>query len=223
MQPVTVNITSDFICPWCWIGHHHLRSAIEQAGLDESSLNISYAPFELNPTMPKDGLDRKTYRSKKFGSWSRSLAMDAQVTEAGRHSGVDFRYENVLITPNTRLAHRVMSFAQRIDGSQAKTETLFESLFAAYFSKGHDIGKQDVLLRLAEQAGLDKEALAAYLDAGSGTADVEAAEIQAQLHGIFSVPDIQINGGRISGAQPAKYIAELLKAAAAGTTAVAQA
>ena len=112
MKPVEVVVTSDFICPWCWIGHRNLKDGIAKAGLSADSVQVRFAPFELNPNMPREGQNRQTYRTGKFGSWARSQAMDAEVTMAGQRVGAEFNYDRVLVTPNTRLAHRLMFWAQ---------------------------------------------------------------------------------------------------------------
>src|SRR5476651_1298594 len=110
MRPINIEIVHDFICPWCWIGGEHLKQAIAQANLAVAP-TIEYIPYELNPRMPREGVDRKLYRSAKFGSWARSQAMDAEVTLAGKRAGLLFDYDKVAITPNTRLAHRLLFYA----------------------------------------------------------------------------------------------------------------
>ena len=195
MKPLAIQITYDFICPWCWIGHRHLKIALAQAGADTAAA-VQYLPYELNPYMPKEGADRKAYRSAKFGSWARSQAMDADVTQAGKSAGVEFHYDRVSITPNTRQAHRLMFFAAS-KGDASGTEALFEAIFHAYFSEGLDIGKADVLVELASQAGFD------------------AAELQAQVDGVRSVPTLRVGGTPISGAQPPAVFAQALRQAMA--------
>ncbi len=213
MNPVEIQVTYDFICPWCWIGHEQLKAAVGSAELDVAP-TVRYVPYELNPTMPKDGANRKVYRSAKFGSWARSQAMDADVTLAGRRAGIEFNYDRVEVTPNTRLAHRLMFFAEG-KGDGGKTEALFEFIFSAYFSEGQDIGKADVLVALAAKAGFDVDEVRSFLAATVGERDVVAAELQAQLDGVRSVPTIRIGGTPISGAQPATVLAEVLKQTAA--------
>jgi predicted DsbA family dithiol-disulfide isomerase len=161
MKPVDIEITYDFICPWCWIGHRNLKNALGREAEDVSA-KLSYVPFELNPTMPRTGLDRREYRTAKFGSWSRSQAMDADVAGAGRKVGLEFNYDRIEVTPNTRRAHRLMAFAHRI-GDERKTEALFESIFAAYFSRGENIGAPDVLVPLAEAIGFDAQQVRDFL------------------------------------------------------------
>ena len=102
MNPLDIQVTYDFICPWCWIGHAHLKAALREANLAVAPA-IKYLPYELNPTMPKDGIDRKAYRSAKFGSWARSQAMDADVTLAGKRAGVEFNYDRVASRPTRGL------------------------------------------------------------------------------------------------------------------------
>ncbi|MBV8036387.1 DsbA family oxidoreductase [Roseateles sp.] len=212
MKPVEIQVTYDFICPWCWIGHEHLKAALKKTALTTAP-TIKYVPYELNPNMPKDGSNRKVYRSAKFGSWARSQAMDADVTVAGKRAGVEFNYDRVEMTPNTRLAHRMMFFAEG-RGDARKTETLFEAVFFAYFSEGQDIGKADVLVALAAKAGFDAEEVRAFLASNAGEREVVAAELQAQVDGVRSVPTLRIAGTPISGAQPADVLAEVLRQAA---------
>lgn len=213
MKPVKIQITYDFICPWCWIGHQHLNAALEQAQLDAVP-TIRYLPYELNPGMPKDGADRKAYRSAKFGSWARSQAMDADVALAGRRAGVEFHYDRVAVTPNTRLAHRLMFFAEG-KGDASRTAALFKAVFHAYFSEGRNIAKADVLVALADTAGFDAEEIRNFLVTQAGEREVVAAELQAQADGIRSVPTLRIGGTPISGAQPPAVLVQALRRAAA--------
>ncbi|VVD90165.1 DSBA oxidoreductase [Pandoraea horticolens] len=212
MPSVEIQITYDFICPWCWIGRRHLQAALAQ--MPDTAFSIRYVPYELNPGMPKEGADRKAYRSAKFGSWARSQAMDADVTLAGRSVGAAFHYDRVTITPNTRLAHRLMIYAAR-RGDAAKTEALFESVFHAYFSEGQDIGKAEVLAALAGQVGFDAKEARDFLDSPAGEREVVAAELQAQANGVRSVPTLRIGNTSISGAQPSSTLIQAVRQAAA--------
>ncbi|SFH61939.1 Predicted dithiol-disulfide isomerase, DsbA family [Collimonas sp. OK307] len=217
MKSVIIEITSDFICPWCWIGHHHLRQAIR--GLDTKiAPQIRYVPYELNPSMPAEGMNRRTYRSAKFGSWVRSMQMDAEVAIAGQRAGVIFNYDRVEMIPNTRLAHRLMYFAQ-LQGESEKAGVLFESIFATYFSEGSDIGNLDVLIELAETAGFDGKMTRSFLASEQGNNEVAQAELTAQERGVRSVPNISIGDYRVAGAQPVDVLADLLDETAAGSVA----
>ncbi|CAE6860170.1 hypothetical protein R75461_07941 [Paraburkholderia nemoris] len=111
MKAIQIEVNYDFICPWCWIGQRNLAAALDESGVG-ASVSIRHVPFELNPSMPVEGTDRRSYRTRKFGSWARSQSVDAQVAAAGLTAGAQFNYNRVLRTPNTRLAHRLMQFAQ---------------------------------------------------------------------------------------------------------------
>jgi predicted DsbA family dithiol-disulfide isomerase len=218
MKPVEVVVTSDFICPWCWISHRHLKDGIARAGLSADAVRVRFAPFELNPDMPEAGQDRQAYRTHKFGSWARSQAMDADVTLAGQRVGAPFNHDRVLVTPNTRRAHRLMFWAQ-LQGDAARLEALPEAIFFAYFSQGRDIGTVDVLVDIAASIGFDADATRAALTLGTGEPEVVAQELRAQRDGVRSVPLIRIAGQAISGAQPATVLAQALRVAVAASPA----
>jgi predicted DsbA family dithiol-disulfide isomerase len=213
MNQVIVDVTSDFICPWCWIGHRNLKAGITSAGLDAAAVQVRFTPFELNPWIPKEGRNRKEYRSRKFGSWERSQSMDAVVAAAGRRVGAEFNYDRVEVTPNTRLAHRLMYWS-RSRGDAVKLEALPEAIFAAYFSEGKNIGSAPVLVEIASSVGFDGRAVRAYLSSSAGEREVATEELQAQMDGLHSVPLIRIAGQQISGAQPPAVIARVLRGAA---------
>ncbi|RUL78989.1 DsbA family oxidoreductase [Dyella choica] len=213
MHSIKVDVTYDFICPWCWIAHRHLRMAIEKAGAD-GAINTAYVPYELNPHMPKSGTSRKQYRTAKFGSWDRSLLMDAQVTQAGCLVGLDFHYDRVALTPNTRLAHQLMAYAKE-HGESRQVDALYEAIFAAYFSEGRDIGSLEVLVELAIETGFNGEQARHYLQANAGEHEVVRAQRQAMADGVRSVPSIRIGDIGISGAQPADVLREAIEAAGA--------
>jgi len=206
-------ITSDFICPWCWIGHRNLKRAIAKLGLEADDVTLQFAPFELNPDMPVGGQGRQTYRTRKIGNWARSQAMDAEVTMAGRNAGVEFNYERVLTTPNTRLAHRLMFWAAA-QGDKLKLAELPDEIFSAYFSRGLDIGDAEVLVGLAALLGFDAEAARVYLTGTGGEREVAKQISDAARSGIRSVPNIKVGGEvQISGAQASAVFARAIEAA----------
>ena len=213
MKPLVVQVTYDFLCPWCWIGQHHLRLAIGQAALP-MPVELRYVPFELNPDMPVDGLSRKEYRTRKFGSWERSQAMDADIAQIGKRAGAEFNYDRMTVSPNTRRAHRMMHFVGA-QGDAARVASLHEAVYSAYFHEGRDIGSIDVLVDLAAAGDFDGDAVRAYLASGKGEEEVVAAELEAQASGVHAVPNFEIGQQRISGAQPPALIAQALRAAAA--------
>jgi predicted DsbA family dithiol-disulfide isomerase len=170
-------------------------------------LRVAWRPFELNPQMPKAGIERREYRMRKFGSWERSLQLDAQLTEVGRSVGIAFRYDLMKRTPNTFDAHRLIWLA----GELGVQDAMVERLFRGYFSEGRDIGDARVLAELAAEAGIDKDRANALLDGTEGSAEVAAEEEVAMRAGLSGVPTFVLNGLVLfSGAQPPELIARAL-------------
>ncbi|MBK5549130.1 DsbA family oxidoreductase [Pseudomonas sp. TH03] len=203
-----IQVTYDFICPWCWIGGEHLDRAL--AATDQSaSRHITYMPYQLNPDMPAQGMDRKVYRSGKFGSWARSQAMDAQVTQAGRAVGLVFDYDRAERTPNTLAAHRLI-WRQQQSGLAASG--LVRAIFKAYFGQGRDIGDLQVLADIAGENGLDPALILSFLKSDEGRAQVLALDASAKTGEVRSVPHFQIGTESITGAQPAAIISHSLLA-----------
>src|SRR5258708_2595632 len=132
---LAIEVISDAICPWCWVAKRRLGSAIEALAPDVTA-SVTWRPFELNPEMPKAGVDRRVYRSAKFGSWQRSQALDAQVAAAGRSEGLVFNHDKMQRTPNTLDAHRLI----RLAGQQGKQNEVVERLVAAYVNKRPNVG-----------------------------------------------------------------------------------
>jgi predicted DsbA family dithiol-disulfide isomerase len=210
INPIEIVVSSDFICPWCWVGHRRLIDGIRLASL-KAVPRVRYAPFEINPSMPPTGMSRREYRCTKFGSWARSQAMDAEVQVAGAPLGLQFNFARLDLTPNTRLAHRLVIFAQA-QNDPARTDALFDAIFAAYFSEGRDIGSLEALLALAEAAGFDRAGARAFLTSAAGDEEV-AASAQAPGSAIRSLPTVWIDGAQVSGAQPAEALADALRVA----------
>ncbi len=207
-----VTMTSDFVCPWCFIGERRLFGAIESLpAATDVQVDLSYRPFELNPDMPPGGMDRRDYRTAKFGSWARSQAMDAQVAAVGEADGLAFNYDRVARTPNTMLAHRLVWLAAN-DGSDQGL--LADRLFTAYFTAGLDLSDKAVLRGIAVGAGLPAERADAVLDGPAGEREVRALVTDAYCKGIQGVPFFEIGGTAVSGAQSVAVIADALRRAA---------
>ncbi len=206
---LTIEVVSDAICPWCWIGKRQIERARALLG-GKLTIATRWLPFELNPGMPKDGVPRRVYRQAKFGSLDYSDKLDARVAEAGRAVGLDFHFDRVSWTPNTFDAHRVIWLA----GQKGVQEPVVEGLFHAYFEEGRNIGEAAVLTEVAQTAGIDGVKVAKLLASGMGAAEVREELERAHDIGVDSVPTILINGEPlISGAAPADQLAAaLLKA-----------
>jgi predicted DsbA family dithiol-disulfide isomerase len=198
---IQINVTSDFICPWCYIGEKRLARAIESfpAGID---VQLRWLPFELNPDMPLEGMDRRIYRSRKFGSWERSQAMDAQTVLSGQGDGAIFDYGAIERTPNTFLAHRVSRLAQR----EGKQRAFVEAALKGYFAQGRDIGSKDVLAEIAGEIGLDRDAVAAFLGSDEGMESARALKRAARERAVQGVPHFDIGGTVVIGTQRADII-----------------
>src|SRR3954452_12747741 len=161
LMPLTVDVISDVICPWCYIGKRRLGKAVA-ALAGREPVRVRWHPFQLNPHMPREGVSRKEYRTAKFGSWERSLALDAQVAEAGRGEGILFDYARVMRTPNTLDAHRLIGLAD----TEGVQDAVVEVVFRAYFTEGRDISRTGVLLDVVAEAGLERKRAETFLSRG---------------------------------------------------------
>src|SRR5262249_21671296 len=182
LASLPILLYSDVICPWCYVGKRRLERALALPGMPEQ-IRLTWRPFELNPTLPAEGIERKAYRARKFGE-ARSAELDARMVETGHELGIDFAFERIARTPNTRLAHRLIWEAER----QGRQDALVERLFFAYFQEGLDIGARALLQRLAAEAELAAEGVEEALTDGASLAAVRALEEQGQRLGIQGVP-----------------------------------
>ena len=206
-KALQLDIVSDTICPWCWIGKRHLAAALPLLAAEGLTFATTWRPFQLNPAMPLGGVDRHTYRTAKFGSWERSQAMDAQVARAGASAGLDFRFDRMLRTPNTIASHVLLRLALDQLGP-ARQDQLAETLFVAYFNQGADIGDVATLATIGTAAGIDTTSL-------SDPAAQEAAraeEAAARRNDLDGVPSFILEGHLLfSGAQPVETMVQALR------------
>ena len=206
---VTIDIYSDVICPWCFIGKRRMEK-----GLARLAAMVRWHPFELNPDMPREGVERRAYRIKKFGSWERSLELDAQVGRAFAGEGLAFNPEKMTRTPNTFDAHRII----RLAAEKGAQDAVVEALFKAYFTDGRDLSDRATLAAVAVEGGLDAKEVDEVLAGDRGAADVRRWEQKGQRLGISGVPFFVINEKvAVSGAQPP----EMFRAAVEQATEVA--
>jgi predicted DsbA family dithiol-disulfide isomerase len=184
-----------------------MEKALALVGAGER-ISVSWLPFELNPDMPKNGMERREYRLRKFGSWERSLQLDAQLTELGAQEGLSFRYDLMTKTPNTFNAHRLIWLAGR-EGAQG---ALVEALFRAYFTEGRDAGDVAVLADIASEIGMDRARISSFLEGDQGAGEVRHYEEAARRAGISGVPAFIANRRPLlMGAQPPEAIASALR------------
>jgi|HubBroStandDraft_6_1064221.scaffolds.fasta_scaffold314839_1 predicted DsbA family dithiol-disulfide isomerase len=202
-----LSIVSDAICPWCYIGKRRLEKALVALG-PAARVRTVWRPFELNPDMPKDGIERHVYRMHKFGSLERSKALDAQVTEAAEGEGLSFRYDLIQRTPNTFDAHRLLWLAGETGDKQ---DALMEAIFRAYFTEGRNIGDRAVLWELAPTGGIEPARARAFLDGETGAAEVNRDQGIAKRTGLSGVPAFVAQGRLLfSGAQPSDVMGAVL-------------
>src|SRR6516162_1338637 len=211
--PLSITVYSDVICPWCYVGKRRLEAALAEPGMP-APIHLAWRPFELNPEMPVEGVERKVYRDRKFGA-ARSAELDARMLATGREVGIAFAFEHMERTPNTRLAHRLIWEADR----QGRQEAVVERLFHGYFEQGLDIGRREVLARIATEAGLDADGAERALAEPASLEAVRTLEQQGYAMGIEGVPFfILLAKYGVSGAQPSAFWREALPKVAAEAT-----
>jgi len=196
-----IEIVSDVICPWCYIGKKRLEKALSLIG-DGISPTLTWRPFQLNPEMPEGGMARADYRRRKFGSVERGAELDARVAAEGRGEGIAFAFDRIQRTPNTSQAHRLIELAQR----QGRGQGVVDALFRAYFEEARDIGDAAVLESIARASGVS--GWPAQADA-RGVAQLEET---MRGFGISGVPTFIIDRKvGISGAHPPETLAQVVR------------
>jgi predicted DsbA family dithiol-disulfide isomerase len=202
-----IDIISDAICPWCYIGKRQLERAVALLDPAELRLEVHWRAFQLNPDMPAGGLPRTEYRARKFGA-ERAAELDQRITATAAGVGLAFRTDLMQRTPNTVDAHRLAWFAGRTGGPAAQ-DAVVEAMFRGYFVEGLDVGDRAVLAGLAEGTGLDGAAVTAFLAGTEGRAEVLAEDAGARNAGLSGVPTFAMEGHVLfSGAVPAETMAE---------------
>ncbi|GEP61856.1 DsbA family oxidoreductase [Reyranella soli] len=205
-----IDVISDAICPWCYIGKRHLESALEILAKQGLHFTVAWHPFQLNPDMPREGVDRAQYRLAKFGSAERSRQMDERITETAATIGLEFHLDRLTRTPNTLDAHRLI----RLAGQKGVQDGVVEALFEGYFCNGADIGNAEVLARLGVEGGLERDDITAMLQSDAGLKEVTAADQMARNAGIQGVPSFALQGHVLfSGAVPADEMAQAFRRA----------
>lgn len=207
-QPARLDVFSDAICPWCYIGKRQLERALATLAQEGLHFSVHWNPFQLNPDMPKEGRDRIAYRAQKFGSAERARELDERVAGAAANVGLSLRQDLMLRTPNTLDAHRLIWLA----GREGMQDAVMEAVFAAYFTLGRDIGDREVLADCAAEGGMDRAAVADFLAGEVAAREMLAADRAAREAGVNGVPSFFLDGyGLYSGAMPAEAMAEALR------------
>ena len=196
MQKLEIDVISDVVCPWCYLGKRKLDAAIKQ--VEAFSYDVRWRPFQLDPTIPPEGIARSEYMSRKFGA-EKIAAIHARLEEAGQEEGLSFAFDKITRSPNTLDAHRLIRWAQ----PSGKQSDIVERLFKLYFVEGQDIGDRNVLIDVARQAELDVDLITRLFAEGVDIVPVQEEMSTAARMGISGVPFF-IFGGKyaVSGAQP---------------------
>ncbi len=200
---IEIDIFSDPICPWCYIGKKRLEKAL--AKRPEIDVTIHWRAFQLNPTMPTDGIDRKTYLENKFGGSGGAAQVYGHINNTGIQEGIDFNFDAIERTPNTIKAHRLIRLIQ--DTSLEMATKFKEALFEAYFLNGQDIGDTNTLLNILDSIDLEPKDYEVFLDGVTYKKEVQEEDATARRLGITGVPFFIVNGQyALSGAQePAAF------------------
>jgi len=200
-----IEVVSDVVCPWCFIGKRRLEKAL--ALLERQDVTVRWKAFELNPDAPKQGMDRQSYRTRKFGSLAYARQLEARVAAAGAEEGIEFRFDRIKKIPNTFEAHRLIWFA----GREQLQNAVVENLFRAYFIGAEDVGDIEVLKTIGAESGLDSVRLEELFATGLGTEELISEESEGRMRGVSGVPTFFIEGELIaSGASRPELLAAAL-------------
>jgi predicted DsbA family dithiol-disulfide isomerase len=211
--PLTIDVVSDAVCPWCFVGKRRLEAALGELG--DLPVEVRWRPFQLDPTIPRDGMSRADYLARKFGP-DRVKAMNERLAGVGAEAGIPFAFDRIARSPNTLDAHRLIRWAQ----ASGRQTDIVERLFRAYFVNGEDIGDRDTLARVAGECGLDRDAIRARLDSGDDEDAVREEIAVAQRIGVTGVPFFILDGKfGVAGAQPPEALVAAVRQALAGRAA----
>ncbi|MBF2758954.1 MAG: DsbA family oxidoreductase [Ectothiorhodospiraceae bacterium AqS1] len=184
-----IDIFSDTICPWCWIGKRRLERALRER--PDLQVQTVWHAFQLNPQMPLEGMDRRDYLATKFGGEGNARTVYGRVMTQGAKESLPFDFKSIARTPNTVDSHRLVRWAS---GQPLGQEPMVEALFDAYFAKGQDIGDRDTLVRIASEAGYDGSAALHLLQSEAMRGEVADEDNKARSAGISGVPCFVLDG-----------------------------
>lgn len=204
-QPIKLDIMSDPICPWCFIGKAYLDKAL--SAHPNHPFLIEWHPFQLNPDMPANGMGRREYLEGKFGGKEAAVRAYAPVVESAKTAGVAIDFEGMQRTPNTINAHRLIHWA----GIEGRQTAAVSALFKAYFTDAHDIGDPDVLIDIAKSVEMDGDVVKRLLDSDEDLKLIQDRDKHSRKMGINSVPTFIIaNQHAVPGAQPPELWAQVI-------------
>jgi len=204
-QTITLDIISDPICPWCYIGKTQLDKAL--AAAPDHPFVVQWHPFQLNPDMPREGMDRRDYLEGKFGGKDGAVRAYAPVVEQAKSAGLEINFEGMQRTPNTLDAHRLIHWA----GIESKQTAAVDALFDAYFVQARDIGDHDVLGDIADGIGMDASVVRKLLALDTDRQGIQDRDAHSRKMGVSSVPTFIVAGKHaVPGAQPPDLWAQII-------------
>lgn len=208
LAPISVDVVSDVVCPWCYVGQKRLEAAL--ASVSDVQVELRWRPYQLDPSIPRGGMDRKQYMLAKFGSEERLREIHDRIAEAGREAGIDFAFDRITVSPNTLDAHRVLRWAGPLgNGIQNR---LARRLFQLYFEEGQNIGDHRVLAGAARDAAMDVAVVEALLPTDADAQEVTKEIETAQRMGIRGVPCYLLEGKyAVMGAQDPAVLADAIR------------
>ena len=187
MLVIELDIFSDTVCPWCYIGKKRLENALNK--YKNLVIKQTWRPFQLNPGMPPDGMDRQEYLISKFGSSDAAKTVYENIYEEGVKEGINFNFDLIEVTPNSFNSHRLLALAYKVDIQEKVLDDLFES----YFLHGKNIGDPNILLQIAIKHNINAEEFKSYLSDQENIEPLANEAIQAKKMGINSVPTFIVN------------------------------
>lgn len=219
IKPLTIDIVSDVVCPWCYIGKHRIESAL--ALVEDVPVDVHWRPFFLNPWVPREGISRDEYLTTKFGSVEAYKGIAGRVVEAATAEGLVYRPELVQRQPNTLDCHRLIHWAER-DPSGDKSAAVKQRLMELYFRDGGDLTDTDVLVQAAADCGMDADKVRQRLATDEDVDVISSRAQEAADKGISGVPTYVFAGKyAVSGAQPPEQLARAIRQISAEVNAAA--
>ncbi|ANH04112.1 MULTISPECIES: DsbA family oxidoreductase [Shinella] len=213
MEAITIDVVSDVVCPWCYLGKKRLDKAIEAVG-DDLAVAVTFRPYQLNPDMPAEGVDHKTHLAEKLGGDEAVTRAHEMLAGLGQEAGIAFDFPAVKISPNTLDAHRLLRWAM-IEGPEVQNRVAL-ALFKAYFEEGRNVGDRTVLLDIAEACGMDRAVVTALFSAGADVDSVKEEIGMARDMGVTGVPCFIIdNKYAVMGAQSVDVLTNAFREIAA--------
>jgi predicted DsbA family dithiol-disulfide isomerase len=212
MTKLRLDVVSDVVCPWCWLGKRRLDAALAQ--VPDLDVEVTFRPYELDPEVPAQGVGYRQYMTSKFGDLSRLKEGQARLLAAGADVGIVYRFDEIPVRPNTVNAHRLIRWAH----GQGKGSETVEALFHAHFTELRDIGDKAALADIAGEVGLDHDAIAHLLSTDQDENEVRREENFFRGLGVNAVPTFIGNGRTaVQGAHETEALVRFLRAASAMT------